>query len=236
MRRYSIRKILLLIMAILLFTVTICFFTIHVNKITVEGNKQLSDSQVEQYLFDGTFGKNSLWVYAQKVLGHKVEMPFVEKYTVEFISPFDVKVTVIEKGIVGYIEYMESYMYFDKDGMVVESSKKLISGVPPITGLSFDYVVVHKKLPAKNEKIFDRILDAAKLVKKYEISVKQIKLDNNRNVTLYVGDIVAEMGNDAMLNEKVSVLNDMLPILKGKKGRLNMKQYQENGEYVLQTD
>ena len=41
-------------------------------------------------------------------------------------------VTIYEKAVVGYINYMGCNMYFDKDGIVVESSSKLYSGVPQI--------------------------------------------------------------------------------------------------------
>lgn len=43
-----------------------------------------------------------------------------------------------EKNIVGYVHYLGKNVYFDKDGIVVESSDQEIEGVPLIKGLTFD--------------------------------------------------------------------------------------------------
>ena len=47
------------------------------------------------------------------------------------------EIIIYEKSIVGYVSYMSSYMYFDKDGIVVESSSSQLDGVPWVTGLDF---------------------------------------------------------------------------------------------------
>ena len=41
----------------------------------------------------------------------------------------------------GYVADMSSYMYFDKDGIVVESSSSQLDGVPWVTGLDFGQIV-----------------------------------------------------------------------------------------------
>ena len=42
---------------------------------------------------------------------------------------------------------MSSYMYFDKDGIVVESSSSQLDGVPWVTGLDFWTDCTHRALP-----------------------------------------------------------------------------------------
>ena len=41
---------------------------------------------------------------------------------------------VYEKSVAGYVEYMGRYMYFDQDGIVVESSETRTEGIPQVTG------------------------------------------------------------------------------------------------------
>lgn len=55
--------------------------------------------------------------------------------------PNKMNVAVYEKAIVGYISYMGCNMYFDKDGIVVESSSENYEDVPQITGLDFKSIV-----------------------------------------------------------------------------------------------
>ena len=58
------------------------------------------------------------------------QIPFIQKYDVEVtIWPDKMNVAVYEKAIVGYISYMGCNMYFDKDGIVVESSSENYTAV-----------------------------------------------------------------------------------------------------------
>ena len=52
------------------------------------------------------------------------------------------------------VSYMSSYMYFDKDGIIVESSSQKLPGIPWITGLKFGHIVLYQKLPVESERGF----------------------------------------------------------------------------------
>lgn len=109
------------------------YFLFRVNNISYEGNRHYSDEEMNNYIF-GTDTPNAV-VY--NIFGKKnKQIPFIQKYEVETIWPDKMNVTIYEKAVVGYINYMGCNMYFDKDGIVVESSSKLYSGVPQIEGLN----------------------------------------------------------------------------------------------------
>ena len=40
----------------------------------------------------------------------------------------------MKKCMVGYVSYMNSNLYFDKDGIVVESTSEILPGIPKIEG------------------------------------------------------------------------------------------------------
>ena len=46
---------------------------------------------------------------------------FVEDYKLVIKSLNRAEIIVYEKSVVGYVSHMSSYMYFDKDGIIVES-------------------------------------------------------------------------------------------------------------------
>ena len=55
-------------------------------------------------------------------------IPFVDVMDVVVVSPDTIKIVVYEKALAGYIEFMDSYMYFDRDGYMVETSRPKCKG------------------------------------------------------------------------------------------------------------
>lgn len=49
--------------------------------------------------------------------------------------------------------------YFDKDGIIVESTSETLPGVPKIAGLSFGHIVLHQPLPVEDISVFNEILN-----------------------------------------------------------------------------
>jgi cell division protein FtsQ len=152
----------------------------------------------------------------------------VEKMSVDCVSPDTVKIIVYEKSVAGYVEYLGKYMYFDKDGIVVESAEEPTEGIPQVTGLNFDYVVLYEKLPVANDEIFQDILDITQLLTKYEISADKIYFDQDEEMTLYFEDIRVRLGDSSNIDDKIISLKAILPQLEGQKGVLRMENYDES--------
>ena len=128
----------------------ILLLSVHIQNVSVTGSSRYNAEQMEEFLFSGRWGKNSAYAYfADRFRPHR-QIPFVEDYKVVFHGPFDVEVIIYEKSIVGYVSYMSSYMYFDKDGIIVESTSETLPGVPKIAGLSFGHIVLHQPLPVED--------------------------------------------------------------------------------------
>ena len=147
------------------------------------------------------------------------------------ITPLNsVKITIYEKKIIGYVNYMGSNMYFDKDGTIVESSTEVIEGIPKITGLNFDSIILYETLPVGSDKVFRLILDTTQILQKYRIAVDKIYISDNKEVTLYIEQIKVELGTGEDMNDKIRSLNDMLPNLQGLSGTLDIKKYNTNND------
>ena len=202
--------------------------SVQVRTVTVTGNNKYSAEQIEDMLFENRWDRNSLFLFLKdRVRPHK-EIPFVEDYSIVFRSPFSVEVIVYEKSVVGYVSYMSSYMYFDKDGIIVESSSSRLEGIPWITGLNFGQIVLNKPLPVENQQIFEQIMNLTQVLSIYEIKADQIKYDSSGNATLIIGDIDVYLGDNKDMNGKISELHDMLPELEGMSGTLYLDTYDEN--------
>ncbi|MCI8512073.1 MAG: FtsQ-type POTRA domain-containing protein [Lachnospiraceae bacterium] len=127
--------------------VVILLLTVQISEIEVSGNKRYTKEQIIDMLFDGKWSKNAVYCYYENRFREHRVLPFIEEYKIEFKSPTKVEVVVFEKSVVGYVSYMSSYMYFDKDGIVVESSNEQLPGVPWITGLEFGHIMLYEPLP-----------------------------------------------------------------------------------------
>ena len=123
-------------------------------------------------------------------------------------------------------------MYFDRDGIVVESSKEKLKDVPEVTGLKFQSIVLYKKLPAENDAVFDRILTVTQLLSKYGLHADRIYFSTTSSMSLYFGDVRADLGEDQYTDEKISNLRKILPSLKNKKGTVDLVNYTPDTSYI----
>lgn len=203
-----------------------------VTTVYVEGNVHYSNEEIMDMVMEGRYGSNSLFLSLKYKDRSIVGVPFIEKMDVSVVDPHAVKIEVYEKTLAGYVEHLERYMYFDKDGIVVESSKEKTPGIPMVTGLMFDHVILYEPLPVEDEGIFKEILSITQLVNKYNLSVDRIYFGSDGSLTLYFGGVKASLGAGENLDEKVMRLQDVLPSLEGKKGTLRMENYTEETKNI----
>ena len=201
-----------------------------IQTVYVEGNVHYSEEEIKEIVMEGPLGSNSLYL-SMKYRNKGVEgIPFVDVMDVSILSPDTIKIRVYEKTLTGYIKYLDTYMYFDKDGYVVESSTTSTNGVPQITGLEFAHIVVGEKIPVEDERIFENILNVTKLLEKYELAAEKIYFNRSGDIILFFGNVKVALGNDnSTLEDKLMLLPSFLPTLEGKSGTLQMQTYDEDG-------
>lgn len=236
MDEYTKKKVIL-IAAISLLSLTILLLIIYylksgytVTTVNVTGNEHYTSEQIQEMVMEGPLGNNSLYLslkYRNKAIEN---VPFVQRMDVDIVSPKEINVTVYEKAIAGYVNYLDRYMYFDKDGIIVESSTTQIMDLPYVTGLHFDHCVLYEKLPVDNEEIFSNILLVTQLLSKYNILVDRIDFDSDLNLTLYKEDAKIDMGSLDNIDEKMIKLSNIVGKLGGLSGTLNLSDYSEEGD------
>jgi cell division protein FtsQ len=118
-------------------------------------------------------------------------------------------------------------MYFDKDGIVVESSGGKLDGVPQVVGLQFGHIALHRPLPVEKGKIFKEILNLTQLLSTKEIPVDQILYDSRGDAALMIGGIRVILGSNDQMDGKISELKDQLPVLGELSGTLYLDTYDE---------
>lgn len=222
------RKVILLFILLLLAAAVLAVVGIFsIKKINISGNEHYTEEEIEKLIFSNKYCYNSLYLYWKYNYNKEYSFPFIDTIDVELISNNEVKINVYEKSMVGYIEYLGSYMYFDKDGIVVESSSELVEGVPLITGLKFDHIILHKELAVEDKAVFNTIVSITQLLAKHEITPDRIYFNSTYDMTLYFGDARVNLGADNETEEKIILLKNILQDLEGLSGVLHMENYTE---------
>ena len=227
-RNNKVLRVLLtivVIMAILCAVLVYLWKAYSITSVTVTGNSHYTEDEIKEMVFTGPYSYNSLVLSAIYRDRSIEDIPFIEKMDVDIVGADRVRINVYEKAVAGYVEYLGHYMYFDKDGIVVESSNRIMEGIPFVTGLSYDHVVLHEPLPVKDPKVFLTILNVTQLLEKYNISTDRIAFDSDMKITLYFGNARVSLGTDDFIDEKINEMQLLLPQLKGYSGVLHMENY-----------
>lgn len=228
------KKGLISIAVILLFGIILFVSTgFRTTSIEYEGNTRYSDEEMTKYIFGGKYNVNTLAYFFFTSRQEKAVVPFVQDYEVTISWPNKLIVKVYEKSIIGYIRYMGYNLYFDKDGIVVDSSQDILEGIPEVTGLDYSNVVLHSKLDIKDEKIFDILLELVQLCDKYEIPVEKVFFDQNCDVTMYIEDIRVILGDSSTITAKIYEVSQMMPQMSGLSGTLHMENFSEDTSSII---
>lgn len=199
-----------------------------VKTVHVDGSVHYTNEEIMDMVMGGRFGDNSLYL-SLKYQDKGVEnIPFIETMDVTIEAKDTIRITVYEKALAGYVRYLGLYVYFDKDGIVVETSEEETAGIPQVTGLAFDHVILHEPLPLDKPELFDEILNITQQLAKYSLTADRIYFDSTYQVTLYFGDAKVALGENVDIDEKIMKLQHILPNLLGKSGTLDMREYSED--------
>lgn len=210
------------ILLALLLLIALGFFKIR--QVEVSGNSYYTAQEVETLVIGDKTNPLSLMIFYD-YLGGK-EIPFIDRVEVSLVSYDHVKIRVYEKTMIGYVEYMGSNLYFDKDGTVVESSAEILEGIPCIKGLKFDTLTLYQPLNVSNEDVFDLLLSMTQMMKKYELDPDAITLQNQgTEVMLTFGNVRVNLGAKDHMDEKAARIKTLLPELEDKSGVLHMEEY-----------
>lgn len=230
-RRKKRRKIGLYILLILILLIAAGVFIVMnvftVENVVVEGNELYSSTQIENMVLNDEYSWNSLYVDLKYRFVDIGEVPFVDTMEVSLDNPHTVHIKVYEKGMLGYL-YINSIgqnAYFDKDGFVVETSTEVIDGVPKITGISCEEVVLYEKLQLENSDILRDLLNLTQTLKKYNLLPDEIQYDSNMEPVLYYGTIQVKIGSEDNLSQKVVRLSIILPQLDGLSCTLHLETW-----------
>ena len=230
----TVKKLIVVLAALaVLFILGLSFAGVfRVRQVTVTGNAYYTKEEVVDLLLDEGSLQNTLLVYLRYKYQEHPEIPFIDDFEVTMDSWQSLKIRVYEKNMVGYVRYLGQDVYFDKDGIVVESSTQELEGIPQISGVTFDSLAIHQPLSVEDPTIFDTILSTTKLLTKYDLDPDEIRFGAGGELFLQLGDVKVALGTGENLDEKISRLKQLEGDLKDKSGTLHMENYTDETTHI----
>lgn len=224
-KRLNKKALIKVVLGIVVVALIILFSCFKIDDIEVTGNVHYSEEEIKNFVLQDGYIDNSVLLMIKNKIRPIKDIPFIAKLDIEYSGAHKVVVTVYEKAMAGCIQYMDQYIYFDRDGYVLEISLTKLDDTPCITGMSFDSMELHEKLPIEDKKRFKTILTLTQLIQKYEVHIDSISFTSNGDIVLRYEDIKIELGDGSNIEEQLIDLNQMLDSVKGKKGTLDLKTF-----------
>lgn len=231
----KIRKMILLILLCLILASGVYFMIVSfsIQQIEVSGITTYTDSEVIHAVQSEDYVPNTLVMILENRIFGRTYLPFVEKMTMSYRKPHVLQIAVKEKLRAGVFQYMEKYVYFNEDGMAMESRNHLFDGVPVVTGIEFEKMVLGEKIPVKGD-YFQTIVLITKKISTYDLNISEIHFEGEDNITLISGDYNIYLGNRLYLEDKMSKISSVLEALAPdqKKGTIDLHLFTDEKEII----
>lgn len=218
------KKITAYIVGLGLLAAAVVFFTYYkVDSVQVRGTTHYSDEEVKKMVLRGPLASNSVLAPMIYSTTDTDDVAFADAFKVTQINRNTICISVKEKKPVGCIHYLDSYVFFDRNGIFVEGSKTRDESVPYFDGIQVNSVVMDEKLDIKGDSVLNTAVALSTIFQKNEMIPDHIQFDSSYSISLIYGDITVQLGKDEDLEEKMNRVIAILPKLTGKKGILHME-------------
>jgi cell division protein FtsQ len=236
-RKKRLKTGLITFLVILLFLAAAALVVIKgfvVKNVEVEGNVLYGDQVIADTVLNDEYSWNSLYVYFKYRFLDTEDVPFIDTMEVTLKGPRTLHITVYEKGILGYLydETLGENVYFDKDGIVVETSANVIEDTPKIEGLACEDVVLYEKLPIKKAALKE-MLTLTQTLKRNDLVPDAIIYGMDDSPVIVYGSVWIQLGSDELLTSKVERIAKILPSLDGESGVLHMENWTEDTANIV---
>lgn len=239
------RHILLIIVSLAVILGLGIYFLItdfSIRRIEIKGNNTYTNAEILERMKEDGYVDNTLLMVIQNQMFGQTYLPFIEKVTMSYDDTHVLKIRVKEKLRAGVFKYMNEYVYFNENGIAVESRNTLFDGVPVVTGVKFNEMSVDKKIlenkvPVKKQ-YFNTIVSITKKIAAYGIPVTEIHFEGEDDITLHSSKYRIYLGSSSYLDGKMSKISSILETISSsyKKGTIDMHLYTDEKPVITLKD
>ena len=180
-----------------------------IQEVGVVGSTHYSEEQIKKIVLRGPLAGNSVLAPLLCSRDRTEEISFIDALDVSYVNPHEVLISIKEKQSIGCVRYLDCYVYFDREGVVIESTVEKDGEVPYYEGMEPGSVCIDQPLAVRSSQFLDT---AVNLFQIFQTGVA----DPDREIQVM-------LGKDKYLDDKMARVDAILPMLEGKKGTLHME-------------
>ncbi len=224
-----------LVAGVVIVLILFCALFFRVKKVSIEGNTYYSQEEMAGMFQKNIWEKNLITFWLMDKLSLTPELAFVREYEVSYPSVNEIHIKLYEKNIVAGIAYSNQYIYFDKDGMVLQSADRPVEEIPLFETKNMTTFTLYNKVQMEDEGLLNQILNLANLFQHYHVSWDKVQFDEDNEAWLYSGAIRVSLGKKENYDEEISALSSVLEKMKrnGQTGEIDMRNYKVGGDVIL---
>lgn len=236
-KKRQAKNIVLVLLGILLFLVIAFFVVIKVfviKNVKVEGNQLYEEQLIKNAVLNDEYSWNSLYVLIKYKFVETDAVPFIDTMEISMNNPQSITIKVYEKGLLGslYMNTVGEIAYFDKDGIVTETSKRVIENVPEVKGMQCDEIILYEQLPVESQQLRE-LLTLTQTLKREDLIPDSIQYGIEDAPVLHYGDVEVTMGSMDLLTQKVARLKEILPKVETMVGTLHLENWTEESTNIV---
>ena len=211
----------------------IVFFSYYkVDTVEVRGTSHYTDEEVKNMVLRGPMASNSVLASLLYSTTNTEDIAYVDAFKVTQLNRNTICISVKEKKTVGCIRYLDSYIYFDRNGVFVEGSTERNEKIPFFDGIKVKKVILNEKLPIKDETVMNTAVALSTIFSKNDKVPDHIEFGDDGQISLVYGDITVKLGKDEYLEDKMTRVLAILPLISGKKGILHAENVNDNSKTI----
>ena len=221
-RILKIAALIAIITGIIIFTLVSPIFNI--TNIEISGNETINESTIES-LSGKQKGKNIFQINKKEIINSIKENAYIDSVLVKRKLPGTLQIAVSERKIAYQVKVINSYVYLDYKGYILENSSKT-ANVPTISGFSTDQDTLLNKKKISNEDIkrymntLFKIMESAKNAEIWD-KINTITIRNNEYILdLNKEDKKVYLGKATDLTNSMMYVKVILEKEKGNKGEI----------------
>ena len=212
-------SIIILVAIIVVLALTAPIFNI--TKIEINGNEKVSKDTI--IALSGIKMGENIFRFNNDMIQNVKQNTYIEKVEIQRKMPGTVVISVKERKIKYQINLINSYVYLDKNGYLLENSAER-KNVPVIVGFSIkeDEMLNEKRLKDNDlEKLANaaKIIEAAKAINIYNL-ITEVNVEDKNNTILYLESKSKKInvGDTTNLTNKMLYVQKILENEEGKSG------------------
>ncbi len=229
-------KVVIPVAAVLVLGLLILIF--RVTEITVEGNTFYSQDVVANEVCNSFLDKNTITSFVRHRLGFGTKLPYVRECEVSYPGVHRIHIKLYEKTIVAGIVYMNQYIYFDKDGMVLKSTNEALPEVPLFETNSVTTFTLYDQVKMEDTSLLEQIRNLSHLFQTYDVPWDRVVFDEKNAAYLYSGNVQVRLGKKDNYDQQISALSGVLKtsLEKNLSGEIDMTNYYFGGDIILKQN